>query len=75
MSQFQKFETSVLFEMLMFQSERLSQLFKATIFDKQYDECKITIEELHAEIERRRNFPINITSKDVSFKDGETTAS
>jgi len=73
---FENFDSSVLLEMLMIQSEKLSQMFKANVFDQQYDECKAVIHQIQTELESRNvNLHVNpvVTNPGITFDNQETT--
>jgi hypothetical protein len=54
MSQFENIETSSLLDMLAEYTRRLTELFITKDRGKEYEHCKCTIQELQAEIQRRK---------------------
>ena len=54
MSRFENVEMSALFDMLAEYTRQLTELFMKKDRGKQYDNCKQTIQELQAEIQRRK---------------------
>lgn len=54
MSRFDNLETSTLLDMLAQYTRQLTDAFMKKKLGKEYDRCKRTIQELQAEIERRK---------------------
>ena len=54
MSRFENVETSALLDMLAEYTRQLTELFMKKDRGKQYDDCKYTIKELQAEIQKRK---------------------
>ena len=54
MSRFENVETSALLDMLAEYTRQLTDLFMKKNRGKEYDDCKYTIQELQAEIQRRK---------------------
>ena len=56
MSQFNNLDTPAVLDMLANYTRKLTELFMKKEQGKEYQSCKRTIQELQAEIERRRKF-------------------
>jgi hypothetical protein len=68
MPQFENVETSALLDMLAEYTRRLTESFMKKDRGEEYEHCKYTIQELQAEIQRRKTSAGKKNSKDTRNK-------
>lgn len=56
MSDYPNFETPFLMELLVHHTKQLTELMSNNSFGKEYEDCKVAIQELQEEIELRKKF-------------------
>jgi hypothetical protein len=66
MPRFENVETSALLDMLAEYTRQLTELFMKKNRRKEYDDCKYTIQELQAEIQRRKKSTDKKNSKNTT---------